>query len=119
MKWDNPESENLLNAILRLKNLSEAKRFFRDLLTEEEIVEFAKRWQAAQMLAKKVPYSKIQAQTGLSSTTVARVAKWLNQGMGGYKLMLQKLVSHWEARRGGARRATHHHASWPVGKGLN
>jgi TrpR-related protein YerC/YecD len=92
MNWDNSTTEDLFKAVLKLKTLAEAKRFFRDLLTEEEIIEFGKRWQAAQMLAKNVSYAEIVEKTGLSSTTVARVSKWLNRGMGGYKLMLRRLV---------------------------
>lgn len=103
-KWDNSTTEDLFKATLRLKNLGEAKKFFRDLLTEAEIIEFGKRWQAAKMLNKNVSYSKIEKATGLSSRTVARVAKWLNQGMGGYKLMLKRL--------------NHHHNHSPSGRGL-
>lgn len=95
----------MLEAVLKLRTLDEAKRFFRDLLTEQEIIEFGKRWQAAQMLSQKIPYSQIEKATGLSSTTVARVAKWLKGKMGGYRLMLQRLNSH-------------HHAAFPSGKGL-
>lgn len=80
-----------MDAVLALKNNAEAKKFFRDLLTEAELIEFGKRWQAAQMLEKNIPYSKIEQQTGLSSTTVARVSQWLNSGMGGYKLILSRL----------------------------
>ena len=104
-KWNNKRTENMLKAILQLKTLGEARRFFRDLLTEEEIIEFGRRWQAAQLLAKKAPYSEIVKKTGLSSTTVARVSKWLNRGMNGYKLILKRLNSH-------------HHSSVPNGKGL-
>jgi TrpR-related protein YerC/YecD len=93
-KWDNKETEDLLKAVLALKNTKEAKRFFRDLLTEAELIEFANRWQAAQMLDKNVSYSTITSKTGLSSTTIARIAKWLNNGMGGYRLMLNKLNGH-------------------------
>ena len=46
------------------------------------------------MLNQKIPYSVIEKETGLSSTTVARVSKWLNKGMGGYKLMLRKSGNH-------------------------
>ena len=90
-KWDNKTTEELLEAICALKNKNEAKRFLRDLLTEQEIIEFSKRWQAARMLNKNVPYSEIEDKTGLSSTTIARVSRWLNQGMGGYKLMISRL----------------------------
>jgi TrpR-related protein YerC/YecD len=92
--WNNPKTEDLFRAIIALKNIDEAKRFFRDLLTEQEILEFGQRWQAAQMLDRGVSYSEIEGKTGLSSTTVARVSRWLNKGMGGYKLILKRLNHH-------------------------
>lgn len=80
-----------MRAILALETGSQARRFFRDLLTESELVEFGNRWKAARMLEKNIKYTEIEKETGLSSTTVARVSKWLNNGKGGYKLMLQRL----------------------------
>jgi TrpR-related protein YerC/YecD len=62
-----PKIEDLLSAILTLENSTEAKRFFRDLLTEQELIEFSKRWQTAQMLNKKTPYSTIETKTGHSN----------------------------------------------------
>ncbi|PCH94586.1 MAG: dihydrofolate reductase [Bacteroidetes bacterium] len=41
--WDNKTTKELLKAILSLRTENEAKRFLRDLLTEQEIIEFAKR----------------------------------------------------------------------------
>ena len=90
MKWDNKETENLFKVILKLRNVDEAKRFFRDLLTEDELIEFCNRWKAAQMLDAKIPYSEIARETWLSSRTIARVSKWLRRGMGGYRLMLDR-----------------------------
>jgi ATP phosphoribosyltransferase len=89
-KWDNNNTKDLFKAILALKNSKEAKQFFRDLLTEKELIEFGNRWKAAQMLDQKKTYVEIEKETGLSSTTIARISKWLNKGMGGYKMMLQK-----------------------------
>lgn len=83
--------ENLYQVILELKNIEEAKKFLRDLLTEKEILEFSNRWQTAKMLDKGISYIKIEKKTGLSSRTVARISKWLNQGKGGYKLMLSRI----------------------------
>lgn len=94
MTWNNAQTKELFDALLALKNRREARKFLRDLLTAEEIVEFGKRWQAAKMLADKVPYTTIEKDTGLSSTTVARVAKWLNKGEGGYKLIMKRLGHH-------------------------
>jgi TrpR-related protein YerC/YecD len=82
--------ESLYDAILSLEDLGEAKMFFRDLLTEREIEELAERWKAARLLAEGVPYTQIVERTGLSSTTVARVARWVKQGAGGYRLALKR-----------------------------
>jgi len=89
-KVTDKDIEELYRAILSLKDLREAKPFFRDLLTKVEIDEFAERWKVARMLASGVPYTKIIEATGLSSTTVARVARWVKKGMGGYRLVLQR-----------------------------
>ena len=88
---DNKKIKELTNAILLLKNYKEAKSFLRDLLTESELIEFSNRWKAARMLSQNISYIKVEKETGLSSTTVARVSKWLNKGTGGYKLMLKKI----------------------------
>jgi TrpR-related protein YerC/YecD len=82
--------KELYEVILDLQDPTEARKFFRDLMTEQELVEFGRRWRAAQMLEAEVPYVEIVEKTGLSSTTVARVAKWLHKGMKGYKLALAK-----------------------------
>jgi len=87
----NQLTKNLYQAILKLKNPEEAQAFFRDLLTAKEITEMGKRFQAAKMLDSNIPYSIIEQQTGLSSTTIARISKWLNEGKGGYRLIIDRL----------------------------
>ena len=94
MEWDIPENEYLIQAFLTLKNRDDARRFLRDLLTEDEIKEFSRRLAAALMLSEKRPYSSIVKATGLSSTTVARVSKYLKRGNNGYKLVLARLRHH-------------------------
>lgn len=85
------QTNSLYQAILALKTTEECRKFFRDLLTIEEITEFSKRWQAARLLAQDIPYREIAAKTGLSTTTVARVAHWLYHGQGGYQLILKRI----------------------------
>jgi len=87
----NKSARDLFKAILALETKNECKKFLRDLLTEAEIEEFANRWKVAQMLDKNIPYEIITKETGMSSTTIARISKWLTKGMGGYKLMLQRI----------------------------
>lgn len=95
--------KDLYRAILALDSIAEAERFFRDLLTEQEIKEFANRWKAAIMLDQKIPYVEIEKETGLSSRTISRVAKWLNNGKNGYRLVIDRIK---------------HHHSFPTGKEL-
>ena len=85
------EEIKLFQAILLLKTERECKNFLRDLLTAAELKEFANRFKVAKMLAKKIDYKKIEKETGMSSTTIARISKWLNSGMDGYKLVIKRL----------------------------
>jgi TrpR-related protein YerC/YecD len=82
--------DDLYRAILTLEGVGEARSFFRDLLTLAEISELAERWKVARLIARGVSYTEIIDQTGLSSTTVARVARWVKQGTGGYRTMLKR-----------------------------
>jgi TrpR-related protein YerC/YecD len=115
IEWDNKNTESLAEAVLALRGKREAKKFLRDLLTEDEIVEFGNRWQAAQMLSQGYSYTEIRGKTGLSPRTVARISSWLKKGKGGYRLVLDRINKH-------------HHSSHPlshkgsghaVGKGLS
>ena len=89
-KYD-AERDNLWRTVLALRNLDEARAFFRDLLTESEIEEFARRWQAAQFLAKGVSYKEVARRTWLTPRTIARIKKWLVGGKGGYQLMINRM----------------------------
>jgi TrpR-related protein YerC/YecD len=89
----NEDTRALYKAVLSLKNGEECKKFLRDLLTEKEIKEFTNRWKVARMLNDKVQYEKIEKETGMSSTTIARIQKWLTNGMGGYRLILKRVKS--------------------------
>ena len=89
--WQSKQSKELFKAIMKLKNEKEAAKFFRDLCTLEELKEMASRWQAVKMLNNGRPYREIAQKTGLSTTTVTRVAHWLKYGEGGYKLVLKRI----------------------------
>lgn len=92
--WNTKENKQLVEAILTLENADETKRFLRDLMTEVEIKEFANRLEAASLLSKDVQYNAIIESTGLSSTTIARISKWLKGPLGGYRLILTRLSNH-------------------------
>ncbi|KKQ32290.1 MAG: TrpR-related protein YerC/YecD [Candidatus Nomurabacteria bacterium GW2011_GWA1_37_20] len=94
INWNGKENKQLIEAVLALKNADEAKRFLRDLMTEGEIKEFSNRLEAASLLSKDIQYNTIIESTGLSSTTVARISKWLKGSLGGYRLILSRLNHH-------------------------
>jgi len=81
----------LEKALLSLKSEGDLRLFLEDLLSEAEIREFRNRWQAACLLEAETSYSEIEASTGLSSTTVARVSRCLQGKGGGYRLVFEKL----------------------------
>ena len=74
----------------RLRTQDEAERFLRDLCTRSELDAMAHRWQVAQLLDEGLPYLEVAARTGASTTTVTRVAQWLRNGEGGYRLALDR-----------------------------
>jgi TrpR-related protein YerC/YecD len=88
---DSADTKSLYTAFMYLQSEIECKKFLRDLLTEAEIKEFTNRWKVARMLDKKIDYKTIEKETGMSSTTIARISKWLHKGMGGYQLMLKRM----------------------------
>lgn len=96
--WHDAETEALLEAVLRLRTVDEAARFFRDLMTEHELLEMRNRWLAVRMLDQGVPYKTIEAQTGMSSRTLARIAHWMSAGEGGYRMMLERLARSGRSR---------------------
>lgn len=88
--WYNKDTKELIDVLVSLRTNDEAKKFLRDLLTEKELLEFGKRWRVAKMLDQGIPYTEIESETGLSSTTIARISKWLQNGKGGYRTMLNR-----------------------------
>jgi len=87
----NKKTDSLFKAILALKTVKDAELFFRDLCTAEELRAMSERWAIVEMLKKGLSYRDIAGKLGVSATTVARVAYWLNNGKGGYNLVLKRL----------------------------
>jgi TrpR-related protein YerC/YecD len=87
------ETDALLRAILSLRHVGEARRFFRDLLTDDERDMLGRRWKVVSMLANGDSYRQIEEATAMSSRTVARIAKWLKEGPGGYRIILERAKS--------------------------
>ena len=81
----------LYRAILTLRTEDECRRFFTDLCTPSELEALVDRWAVVAHLADSLPYRKIHDLTGVSVTTIGRVARFLTAGNGGYKTVLKRL----------------------------
>jgi TrpR-related protein YerC/YecD len=92
-EWRTPETDALIDAILRLDSRDEAERFLRDLCTLGELRDMGQRWAVVRLLHDGLHYAEISKQTGASTATITRIASWLNHGEGGYRQMLEKLKS--------------------------
>jgi TrpR-related protein YerC/YecD len=80
----------LFNAILTLRTVEECRAFFRDLCTPAELQALADRWAVVGLLQEGTPYREIHKQTGVSVTTIGRVARYLTGGNGGYALAVSR-----------------------------
>ena len=65
--------------------------FFFDLCTPAELEGIVDRWRVAQMLVRKMPYRQIAAETNVSTATIVRVARFLNNGNNGYRTIMRRL----------------------------
>lgn len=82
---------DLMKAVSLLNSPEEAEQFFLDLCTPAELESMADRWQVVPLLCQGIPYRVIHDQTGVSVTTVTRVARCLSFGTGGYKLIAMRM----------------------------
>jgi len=82
------ELEYLLEAIVAIDNTADARAFFRDLCTINELTAMAERWHVVRLLETGMTYRDICEKTGSSTATITRVAHWLNNGAGGYRKIL-------------------------------
>ena len=92
--------ENTQNALARaLTSVDTAQlmeKFLTDLCTPAELRAMSERWHVAQLLDKgELSYRDINAQTGVSTTTIARVARFLkDEPHQGYRAVLDRQKGH-------------------------
>jgi TrpR-related protein YerC/YecD len=82
---------NLVNAMLTQRSPDELRAFLRDLCTPAELQAMADRWAVVECLQQDLPYREIHRITGVSITTIGRVARYLAAGAGGYSLAVKRL----------------------------
>ena len=52
----------------------------------------ADRWAVVELLERGLPYRQIHQQTGVSVTTIGRVARFLVSGSGGYRVVAERIA---------------------------
>ncbi|MGI9515551.1 MAG: YerC/YecD family TrpR-related protein [Pirellulaceae bacterium] len=77
-------------AVVAVRSVDECQRFLRDLCTPAELEAMVDRWRAVELLKSGYTYREISEQTGISVTTVGRVARHIEMGNGGYELIYQR-----------------------------
>ena len=80
----------LFRAIISLRNAAECRNFFLDLCTPAELQALVDRWQVVELLEQGLTYRKIHDLTGVSVTTIGRVARFLADGFGGYRTAIDR-----------------------------
>ena len=88
---DKAHADDLYAAILQLQTVEEVESFFFDLCTPAELEGIVDRWRVAEMLVRKIPYRQIAAETNVSTATIVRVARFLNNGNDGYRTIMRRL----------------------------
>ncbi|MGH8218938.1 MAG: YerC/YecD family TrpR-related protein [Steroidobacteraceae bacterium] len=82
---------HLCEAVASLETPEECRAFFRDLCSPAELQAMADRWAVVEWLRRGRPYREVHRATGVSITTIARVARFLANGNGGYALAASRL----------------------------
>jgi TrpR-related protein YerC/YecD len=95
MKSNNSQIDRKLGKLAKifskLGNEDDISLFLSDICTPTEIESIADRWEVAQLLKENLSYREIYSRTGVSITTIGRVARYLNIGDGGYKIALTRI----------------------------
>jgi TrpR-related protein YerC/YecD len=84
-------AKGLYRALLALESETECRRFLEDLCTPAELEAIVDRWSVVPLLEDGLPYRRIHDMTGISVTTIGRVARFLSAGNGGYRTVLDRL----------------------------
>lgn len=80
----------LCSALNSLQTVAECQNFLRDLCTPAELQALVDRWQVVELLEQGLTYRRIHDLTGVSVTTIGRVARFLADGFGGYRTAIDR-----------------------------
>jgi TrpR-related protein YerC/YecD len=104
-RWRTPLTDQLFEAVLTIRTVGEAERFFEDLCTMKEITDLSHRLEIARLLHAGAKYEEVIAamrrrlpdggsDAHLPSTaTISRINRFLRYGADGYRLILERLTT--------------------------
>jgi TrpR-related protein YerC/YecD len=86
-------TDDLCDALLTAKDRGDMRRLLIDLCTPAEIRTMAERWHVSRLLdSSEMPYREIHERTGVSTTTIVRVGRFLRQEPNkGYRQAIDRL----------------------------
>jgi len=84
-------AQSMYRALLTMQTPAEMRQFLLDLCTPAELEAMVDRWWVANLLTEGRSYREISEATGISVTTIGRVARFMDQGEGGYRIALQRM----------------------------
>ena len=89
-----PWFKSLVSALIACKTEGDMSNFLRDIGTLSELQAWSERLEVAKLLVTGMSYRDVAAKTGASTTTVTRVAKFIENGEGGYRKILNAHRHH-------------------------
>lgn len=89
-----PWFKSLVTAMRSRKTDVDMENFLRDIATLSELQALSERLEVARLLAQGLSYRQVAAKTGASTTTVTRVASFIENGEGGYRDVLHTHRHH-------------------------
>lgn len=85
--------DDLYSAITSLKDKNEVRVFFEDLLTKEEKLMLAKRFQIAMMHRLIYLWEEISKRVKVTNTTVAKIQQRFSYDRGGLKKVADRIIA--------------------------
>lgn len=82
---------DFFNGLLELENTEECYKIFKDLCTDRELETIGLRFEVARLLKRNLTYLEIQEELNVSTSTISRINKTLNEGEGGYNLFIDRI----------------------------
>ncbi|MEI8229974.1 MAG: YerC/YecD family TrpR-related protein [Candidatus Peregrinibacteria bacterium] len=111
-----PWFRSLCAALAACTTEEQVASFLRDVATLSELKALSERLEVAKLVANGTTYRVIMEKTGASTTTVTRVARFVQDGEGGYQRFLRS--SHHTSESLVHASKGHHHAAAHRGKSM-